>query len=143
MDRGPGVDRPAASFDLQTLDGRRLGLGNYAGRPVIVNFWASWCPPCREEAPLLVQLARRAPQGLAVVGILYQDTAENAQRFVDEFGVPYATLLDPQGTAAIDYGLTGIPETFFIDRTGMIRAHQVGVLSQADIDAKLRTIAGP
>lgn len=142
-DRGPGVDRPAASFDLVSLDGRRAALRDFAGRPLVLNFWASWCPPCREEAPLLVQVANRAPQGLALVGVLYQDTPDNARKFEAEFGVPYPTLLDPDGLAAIDYGITGIPETFFIDRKGIVRAHQVGQLSQADLDAKLRTILAP
>ena len=141
--RGPGVDRAAAAFDLPRLDGGRVTLAGLAGRPVVVNFWASWCPPCREEAPLLVQLARQAQGDLAVVGVLYQDAPDNARKFVDEFGVPYPTLLDPDGRTAIDYGLTGIPETFFVDRAGVIRAHQVGALTQADLESKLRTILAP
>ena len=140
---GPGVNRPAAAFDLQTLDGQRVALRDFAGRPLVVNFWASWCPPCREEAPLLVELARRAPNGLALVGVLYQDSPDAARKFAAEFSVTYPTLLDPDGRTAIDYGLTGIPETFFIDRSGVIRGHQVGALTQADLDAKLQTIVGP
>lgn len=139
----PMIGRSAALFDLKTLDGVRVSLAGLRGSPVVVNFWASWCIPCRQEAPLLEDLATNAPAGLRVVGIIYQDSPDNAQAFLTEFGVSYPTVLDPDGRAAIDYGVLGIPETFFVDRAGIIRAHQVGALSAADLPAQVAAITGP
>ena len=139
----PVVGRPAPDFDLQTLDGGRLSLAELRGSPVVVNFWASWCIPCREEAPLLTAAARDYEgQGLRVVGIVYQDNAASARDFMDRYSQTYPGLLDPDGRTAIDYGVFGIPETFFIDRDGIVRSRQVGPVTKEGLDRQIREIIG-
>ena len=137
----PILGRPAPAFDLATLDGGRLALADLRGSPVVVNFWASWCIPCREEAPLLTAVAEdHRDQGLRVVGIVYQDGAEQAQDFMRRYGQTYPGLLDPDGRTAIDYGVFGIPETFFIDRAGIVRARQIGAVTRDDLRQQIAGI---
>lgn len=137
----PIVGRPAPAFDLQTLDGRRLTLAELRGSPVVLHFWASWCIPCREEAPLLTTAdAKYRPDGLRVLGVVYQDSAENAGDFMGRYGQSYPGLLDPDGRTAIDYGVFGIPETFFIDRAGIVRSRQVGPVTAADLESQIEAI---
>jgi cytochrome c biogenesis protein CcmG, thiol:disulfide interchange protein DsbE len=137
----PIVGRPAPAFDLQTLDGGRMSLAELPGSPVVLNFWASWCIPCREEAPLLTAAdAAYRSQGLRVLGVVYQDSAENARDFMERYGQGYAGLLDADGRTAIDYGVFGIPETFFIDRAGIVRSRQLGALTEADLRRQIEAI---
>ena len=137
----PILGRPAPAFDLQTLNGQRVELADLQGSPVVLNFWASWCIPCREEAPLLTaaDAAYRA-QGLRILGVVYQDSAENARAFMARYGQTYPGLLDPDGRTAIDYGVFGIPETFFIDRAGVVRSRQVGALTEADLRRQIEAV---
>ncbi len=126
---GPLVGRPAPDFRLQDLDGRMTSLSDLRGRPVVVNFWASWCIPCREEAPLLADAqARYAASGLEVLGVVFQDDAGAAREFMERFATRYPGLLDPDGQTAIDYGVRGIPVTFLIGRDGTIRRVFLGQL---------------
>lgn len=137
----PIVGRPAPAFDLQTLDGQRVALADLRGSPIVLNFWASWCIPCREEAPLLTAAdAAHRTQGLRVLGVVYQDSAENARQFMARYGQTYPGLLDPNGRTAIDYGVFGIPETFFIDRSGFVRSRQVGALTEAELQRQVEAI---
>lgn len=126
---GPQVGRPAPDFRLEDLDGRVTSLSDLRGRPVVVNFWASYCLPCREEAPLLTETqARYEGSGLQVLGIIFQDDIGAARLFMERFAVRYPGLLDPDGRTAIDYGVRGIPETFLIGRDGTIRRVFLGPL---------------
>jgi cytochrome c biogenesis protein CcmG/thiol:disulfide interchange protein DsbE len=137
----PIVGRRAPAFDLQTLDGGRLSLASLRGSPVVLNFWASWCIPCREEAPLLTAAAADyGARGLRVVGVVYQDSAESARDFMGRYGQTYPGLLDPDGRTAIDYGVFGIPETFFIDASGIVRARQVGAVTVDDLRRQIQKI---
>lgn len=137
----PIVGRPAPAFDLQTLDGQRVSLANLRGSPIVLNFWASWCIPCREEAPLLTAAdVTYRPDGLRVLGVVYQDSSDAARGFMTRYGQTYAGLLDPDGRTAIDYGVFGIPETFFIDRAGVVRSRQVGALTEADLRRQIEAI---
>lgn len=137
----PIVGRPAAAFDLQTLDGRRVSLAALRGSPVVLNFWASWCAPCREEAPLLTAADDTyRSQGLRILGVVYQDSTDNARAFMARYGQAYPGLLDPDGRTAIDYGVFGIPETFFIDRSGVVRSRQVGVLTEAELRSQIEAV---
>ncbi|MES2210010.1 MAG: TlpA disulfide reductase family protein [Chloroflexota bacterium] len=137
----PIVGGPAPAFDLQTLDGGRLSLVQLRGSPVVLNFWASWCIPCREEAPLLTAAALDYErQGLRVLGVVYQDDTNNARAFMTSYGQTYPGLLDPDGRTAIDYGVFGIPETYFIDAAGIVRSRQIGALTADDLRRQIETI---
>ena len=126
---GPQVGRPAPDFRLSDLDGQPVALSELRGRPVVVNFWASYCLACRDEAPLLDDAqARYAAAGLQVLGVVFQDDAGSARAFMERFAVRYPGLLDPDGQTAIDYGVLGIPETFMIGRDGTVRRVFLGPL---------------
>jgi cytochrome c biogenesis protein CcmG/thiol:disulfide interchange protein DsbE len=127
----PLVGRPAAVFTLATFDGTPVDLAKLRGRVVVVNFWASWCQPaCYDEAPVLERNWRLyRERGVTVVGVDIQDTAEAGLKFVRDFGLSFPNGRDVTGKVAIDYGVYGVPETFFIDRQGRIRAKHVGAVS--------------
>ncbi len=127
----PLVGRPAPAFALQGFAGRPVTLDDYRGRVVVVNFWASWCyPACYEEAPVLERGWRQwRDRGVVVVGIDIQDTPERARAFIDRFDLTFPTAPDATGKVAIDYGVYGVPETFFVDRHGRIRAKHVGAVT--------------
>ncbi len=137
----PIVGRPAPTFDLETLDGGQLSLADLRGSAVVLNFWASWCIPCREEAPLLTSAAATyGPRGVRVLGVVYQDSAANARDFMRRYGQTYPGLLDPSGRTAIDYAVFGIPETFFIDASGVVRSRQVGALTDDELLRQVEAI---
>lgn len=133
----PLVGRPAPSFSLALLNGGSLELDALRGKVVVVNFWASWCfPACVNEAPRLEAAWRRyRDDGVLVVGVAYQDSETNARQFIARHGKTYPSGLDQGSRIAVDYGVYGVPETFFIDRTGRISKKHVGEID----DATLRT----
>ena len=135
----PLVGKPAPDFTLTTLDGRTFRLRDHLGRPMIVNFWASWCVPCREEAPYLRELANDAGN-LSLVGVVFQDKPEAARAFVSEFALPFPSVIDSQSRTAIDYGVSGVPETFFIDGRGVIVDKQGGPFTREDLRARARRL---
>jgi len=131
------VGRPAPVVALPALDGLKRADGTsvpgvdiaaLAGKPTLVNVWASWCGPCREEHPLLMQLAKDGRINL--VGINYKDAPENARRFLGQYGLPYQAVgVDPKGRAAIEWGVYGVPETFLLSKDGTIMHKFVGPLT--------------
>jgi cytochrome c biogenesis protein CcmG, thiol:disulfide interchange protein DsbE len=137
------IGTPAPSFALADLDGNPLRLAGLRGRPVIVNFWASWCAPCVEEFPLLrTALAAHSGDGLAIVGIVYLDRSEAARAFMDRMGATWPAAMDPGETVAGQFGILNPPESFFIGRDGVIAGRQIGQLSAADLDRQLLLILG-
>jgi cytochrome c biogenesis protein CcmG/thiol:disulfide interchange protein DsbE len=137
----PLLGKPAPPIELLDLDGVPISLAALAGRPTVVNFWASWCEPCKAEFPLLVAaVAAHHDDGLAVLGVIHQDQPDAARRFADDAGATWPQLVDP-GDAVYDaYRVPGPPLTAFIDRDGIVRAVSYGALSQASLDAQLATI---
>ncbi len=112
---------PAPPFEAVSLDGGTLSLASLKGKVVVLDFWSSWCPPCRNEAPGLAEVyAEYRDQGVEFLGLALWDTEENVRDFVAELNVPYPNLLDDRGSIAIDYGVVKIPEKFFIDREGKL-----------------------
>jgi cytochrome c biogenesis protein CcmG/thiol:disulfide interchange protein DsbE len=127
----PLVGRPAAAFTLTAFDGSPVALEALRGKIVIVNFWASWCnPACYDEAPVLERTWRTyRDRGVVVIGVDMQDTKEAAQEFIRRFALTFPNAPDPGGKIAVEYGVYGVPETFFVDRAGTIRAKHVGAIT--------------
>lgn len=132
------IGKPAPSLRLSPMNPSVPGFSEAdlgQGRVTIVNFWASWCAPCRIEHPVLMALATR--KDIAVFGVVYKDTQEKAEAYLSELGNPFARLvMDPEGRAAIDWGVTAAPETFVVDGKGIIRARFAGALTD-DVLAKI------
>jgi cytochrome c biogenesis protein CcmG/thiol:disulfide interchange protein DsbE len=102
------VNRPAPDFTLTTFDGAKISIADLRGKPVVINFWASWCPPCRVEAPLLEQAwGAFKERGVSFLGVDIQDKKEDALAYIREFGVTYPNGPDPTGEISIDYGVSG------------------------------------
>ena len=125
------IGRSAPQTDLPPLEGMNLpGLSSdaFSGRVTLVNVWGSWCLPCRQEHPLLMQLA--TDKRVVIAGLNYKDKPENARRFLGDLGNPYDAIgVDQNGRAAIDWGVYGVPETFIVDAAGTIRYKFIGPLS--------------
>jgi cytochrome c biogenesis protein CcmG, thiol:disulfide interchange protein DsbE len=133
----------APDFSVTDLEGNPVRLAELRGRPVIVNFWASWCVPCVEEFPLLREAAERhADDGLVVIGIVYRDRSESARAFMERNGGTWAVAMDPDERVAQAYGILGPPETFFIARDGTIAARQLGQFFATSLDEKVAAIVG-
>ena len=141
----PLVGKPAPAFTLPRLDdgAARVKREDFLGRAWVLNVWASWCGPCREEHPLWVDFARRSK--VPIVGLNYKDQRGNAQPWLRQLGDPYLmSLYDGDGKVAIDWGVYGVPETFVIDREGTVRFKHVGpvtaVLMREKIEPLLKTL---
>jgi cytochrome c biogenesis protein CcmG, thiol:disulfide interchange protein DsbE len=137
----PLSNQAAPEIDLVSIDGERVTLSSLRGRPVLINFWATWCPPCREEFPLMVQAyADHAEDGLEILGILHDDAAEGARAFVADQGANWPVLLDPDDAAWNDYLGLGLPTSFYVDADGIVRAFSVGPFTEDGLAAQLATI---
>lgn len=135
------VGEPAPNFALTDLNGNLVQLSSLRGRPVIVHFWASWCGPCVDEFPLLVSAAAaHREDGLAVVGIVFRDRSEAAAEFMARLGAEWPTAMDPGEAVAGRFGIIGPPDTFFIDRGGIVVGRQIGQLSARDLERGLSQI---
>jgi cytochrome c biogenesis protein CcmG/thiol:disulfide interchange protein DsbE len=135
----PLVGKPAAPFTLTTFDGKPISLESLRGRVVVVNFWASWCvPACYDEAPSLERAWQAyRDRGVVLVGVNIQDKEEPARRFLDRFGHTFPNAPDPAGRVSVDYGVYGVPETFFIDRAGRVRFKHVGAVTDEILKQQL------
>lgn len=134
-------DRPAPAFALPALRGDgTVSLADYRGRAVVLNFWASWCIPCAHEQPVLDWASREWADRAQFVGVVYQDTRERALAYLDEHGAAFPHAVDANSSVALDYGLAGVPETFFIDARGVIRDKHVGPLTPPDLVERLRRV---
>jgi cytochrome c biogenesis protein CcmG/thiol:disulfide interchange protein DsbE len=139
----PLAGEPAPDFELTTLDGGTVQLSELRGQPVVVNFWASWCHPCRTEFPLLADaLEEHGDEGLAVIGVTYKDIESDSRDFVEETGAGWPHGIDEDGTVARAYGVRAIPQTYFIDRDGRITGRVFGFTSEDALEAPLAEILG-
>ncbi len=132
LDRGEAVEAPALAFERLDVEGGVLDLTSLRGKAVVVNFWASWCIPCKDEAPFLEETWRRyRAAGLVVVGVDAQDFRADARRFIRRYGITYPVVYDGRGASLAAWGVAGFPETFFVDRAGRL----VGERLQGGVDA--------
>ena len=132
---------PAPRLQLTTLEGRQLDLAAYRGRPVLLNFWATWCGPCVREFPLLRRtLDLRRSEGLVVLGVLVNDSAGKARTFVRQHGGSWPVGIDQGAKAAGAFQAIGLPETVFVRRDGTLAARVLGELTQERLDAQLTPI---
>ena len=140
----PLVGRPAPRLSGETVDGAAYQLQNDAGRWVVVNFFATWCVPCREEHDDLVRFSERhsAAGDASVVGVIYSDDAEAVRRFRKEKGGNWPMVMDPDGRIALDYGVGGVPESFLVAPDGTVVAKIVGGVRDSDLEVLLKRARG-
>lgn len=138
----PLIGRAMPAFVLPTIQGgTTLDSSRLAGAVIVINFWASWCVPCREEAADLQRFAQQhQADGVVLVGILYSDTVSNARRFREEFGLTYPLINDPDGRTAIDFGVRGVPETFLVAPDGRVMARLIGAVGPTTLDDVLQRV---
>lgn len=129
----PTLGYLAPDFTLQDLNGQSVSLSSFRGKPVLLNFWATWCPPCRKEMPELQEFHRRYGDQVVLVGVNWGEGTSTVKRFLDQLGVSYPNLIDERGTAFVLYRLTGIPESYFIDPEGYLRGAWIGPLTAEEI----------
>ena len=134
------VGYTAPDFLLQTTANEELRLSDLRGQPLVVNFWATWCGPCRAEMPALVRLEAEHAGVARVIGVNQGESAEIITAFADELNIVYPLLLDPGNAVNRQYGVRGLPTTLFIDRDGVIRDQIVGAASEAVLAARLEAL---
>ena len=135
----PKAGSAAPDFDLESLSGERLRLQDLSGKPVVINFWATWCIPCEAEMPLLQESYERNP-GLEVLAVNFAEPSTDVQAFVDKHGLTFDILLDPRAIVQTLYRVRGYPTTYFVDGEGVIQGVHIGVLSQRQLNGYLEQI---
>jgi cytochrome c biogenesis protein CcmG, thiol:disulfide interchange protein DsbE len=138
----PLLAKEAAPFTVTLFDGRKISLNDLRGKAVFLNFWASWCTPCRAEAKdLEAAWQRLKDKNMVFLGVAIQDKEKDSRAFLQEFNITYANGWDESGKIAVDYGVWGIPESFFIDPQGRITYKHVGGIRAALVNVKLEEAA--
>lgn len=137
----PAEGHSAPDFEMRYADGRRLRLSDLRGQPVLINFWASWCGPCRVEMPELIEAYRaHRAEGLEIIAVNVQEESAVAQAFAAEVGMPFQIVIDPAGDISRRYQVRNLPSSIFIDREGVIRARWMGILNGEQLQKHLREI---
>lgn len=134
----PLLGREAPGITGNTIDGERFRLDDLRGRWVLVNYFATWCVPCRKEHPELIRFAQRQRATVAVVGVVYSDSAKAVRSFRDEEGGDWPMVLDPTGRVAIQWGVSGVPESYLVDPDGVVRARILGGVTLEGLERLLR-----
>jgi cytochrome c biogenesis protein CcmG/thiol:disulfide interchange protein DsbE len=139
--QGAEPGQPAPDFRLPLLQAGEAALTEYRGRPVIINFWASWCPPCREEAAYLEATWRKYEgRGVVFIGVDWVDTEKEALAYIDEFDITYLNGPDIGTRIAQAYNIQGVPETFFVAKNGELRGVHIGPLQSPQLDEKIEEL---
>ena len=142
--RTPLIGKPAPSFALREVGtNNTIDISQYRGRPLVINFWATWCGPCWEEHPVLVANAKMLQPNVQFLGVVFQDKEDKILGFLQQRGTAYPTVVDEQGKTAIAYGVGGVPETFFLDANGVIVAKFNGPMSSDALQENLQKVMRP
>ena len=135
---------PAPDFTLTTFDGASFRLSDHRGKVVVINFWASWCIPCRDEAPILQSVWERyRERRVILVGIAYADTTQKSLDFIEEFGITYPNGPDTGTIVSEEYRITGVPETFIVDQNGEVVETIIAPITAAQLDRILERLLEP
>src|SRR5215213_4458506 len=139
--RSPLIGKAAPTFVLREVGtGRAIDLASLKGKPVVLNFWATWCAPCWEEHPVLVANARMLQPNVQFLGVVFQDEESKILGFLQQRGSSYPTVVDDKGKTAIAYGIGGVPETYFLDANGVIAAKVNGPMSTDILQENLQKV---
>jgi cytochrome c biogenesis protein CcmG, thiol:disulfide interchange protein DsbE len=137
------VGQPVPNITGTTLDGSTVNLAALRGHPLVINFWGPSCVPCRDEMPLLAQkVAEHRNDGLVILGVLTDDPVDPARQFASQYGGTWQTVIDPGAALKRAYRVLGRPQTFFVDKDGILRSMQIGPLTDSLFEQKLAQIAG-
>jgi peroxiredoxin len=141
LETAPQAGALAPDFALQTIDGRQVRLSDFRGRPVLINFWATWCGPCRLEMPgIQAKFEEHAPE-LVVLAVDFDEPANAVRSFSDELGLTFDVLLDPGGEVNSQvYRVRGYPSSFFVDEDGVIRVVQIGLMTEGQLEDYLNEV---
>jgi cytochrome c biogenesis protein CcmG/thiol:disulfide interchange protein DsbE len=140
----PQPGEPAPDFTLTLLDGSQTSLSDLRGQTTILNFWSSWCEPCRQEAPALQTIWETyRDKGIVLLGVSYKDAPDVSRAFVQELGLTYPNGADPRGRISRAYGITAVPETFIIDSQGQIAWYYIGQITAAELTQRLAQMTQP
>jgi peroxiredoxin len=142
-DRLPTMNAPAPNFELKNISDEVVSFDEYRGKPVLLNFWATWCAPCRIEMPVFQDSFDEYGGDLSVIAINNAESKEDVQDFVDEFGLTFDFLLDPDAEIQEIYQINGYPTTFIIDSDGVIRVRHIGLISDDQLERYLTKIGLP
>ncbi|MFB6286935.1 MAG: TlpA family protein disulfide reductase [Candidatus Bipolaricaulia bacterium] len=137
----PRPGYPAPDFTLSTLEGKSVSLSDFEGKPVLLNFWATWCPPCRSEMPDLQDFYETYGDQVTLLGVNWAEKPDEVRTFLNRYGITYPNVLDRQGRAFVRYRLTGLPTTLFIDATGLVRGLWYGPLKTDQIADRFAEIS--
>lgn len=137
----PTVGQPAPAFTLPTVEGKSLALASLRGHAVYLNFYATWCGPCNEEAPAIGKLsAKYKPKGLTVLGVNELENPQKAKSFLQQYKLAYTAVVDSDGKVGHEYNALGLPVHVFIDRKGIVKMFRLGEMSSQDIEAAIKGI---
>jgi len=132
----------APDFTLNGPDGKPVTLASHKGKPIVLNFWATWCPPCRAETPAFVNINKQWGDEISIIGVDVQEPPNMSPPFISEFGIQYPIAVDVDGEVSAAYHVVSFPTTFFIDSNGTVSQIDVGPLNEALIQARLADLAG-
>jgi len=137
----PRVGEPAPAFSLPSVDGKTLSLAAFKGKPVYINFYATWCGPCNEEAPVIGKFYQQyKARGLTVLGIDELESPDKAKSFLTKYHLAYPAVVDGDGKAGKDYGALGLPVHIFVDRSGVVKTYRLGEMDADEIEAAIKGI---
>jgi len=139
----PEKNQMVADFSLTDLSGSEIRLEDLKGKPILINFWASWCVPCREEMPLLEKYFKKYPLGIQMVAVNDGESEAVVRAFADELDLSFPILLDPQSEISRQYNVLGLPSTFFIDEGGILKFQHTGILTEEQLLKYLNELGIP